>query len=127
MAEHGTFYWNELMTRDTRKAREFYGKTLGWVFSEMPMEEDFYILANLGERPVAGIFSMSGPQFEGVPEHWMSYIAVDNIDERLELAAAHGGEVIRPPFDVPGIGRIAILKDSGGAVQGWMTPVDVAQ
>ncbi|WP_299809323.1 VOC family protein [uncultured Roseibium sp.] len=127
MAEHGTFYWNELMTRDTRKAREFYGNTLGWAFSEMPMEEDFYILANLGERPVAGIFPMSGPQFEGVPEHWMSYIAVDNIDERLELAAAHGGEVIRPPFDVPGIGRIAILKDSGGAVQGWMTPVDVAQ
>ncbi len=126
IAEHGTFYWNELMTRDTRKAREFYGNTLGWTFSEMPMEEDFYILANLGERSVAGIFPMSGPQFEGVPEHWISYIAVDNIDERLELAAAHGGEVIRPPFDVPGIGRIAILKDSGGAVQGWMTPVDEA-
>lgn len=52
----------------------------------------------------------------------MSYIAVDNIDERLELAVAHGGEVIRPPFDVAGIGRIAILRDVGGAVQGWRTP-----
>ncbi|PVB61389.1 VOC family protein [Labrenzia sp. 011] len=126
MAEHGIFYWNELMTRDTGKARAFYGKVLGWTFTEMPMEEGVYVMAMQGEKPVGGIFPMSGPQFDGVPEHWMSYIAVDDVDERLELARAHGGEIIQPPFDVPGIGRIAILKDSGGAVQGWMTPVDPA-
>jgi len=126
MAEHGVFCWNELMTRDTEKAKAFYGKTLGWTFSEMPMENDVYTLANLGEKPVAGIFPMTGPEFDGVPEHWMSYIAVDNVDERLELASAHGGTVIRPPFDVPGVGRIAILQDVGGAVQGWMTPVEMA-
>ena len=125
MAEHGVFYWNELMTRDTDKAREFYGKSLGWTFTEMPMEEDTYVVANLGEKPVGGIFPMNGPQFDGVPEHWMSYIAVDNVDERLELAKSMGGEVLRPPFDVPGIGRIAILKDPGDAVQGWMTPADM--
>lgn len=126
MVEHGTFYWNELMTRDTDKARAFYGKSLGWTFAEMPMEDgSVYVVANLGDKPVGGMFQMDGAHFEGVPEHWMSYIAVDNIDERLELAVAHGGEVIRPPFDVTGIGRIAILKDVGGAVQGWMTPSEM--
>ncbi|WP_434054028.1 MAG: VOC family protein [Roseibium sp.] len=126
MVTHGTFYWNELMTRDTGRARAFYGKSLGWTFAEMPMEEgSVYVVANLGDRPVGGMFQMDGPQFEGVPEHWMSYIAVDNVDERLELAVAHGGEVLRPPYDVAGIGRIAILKDVGGAVQGWMTPSEV--
>jgi predicted enzyme related to lactoylglutathione lyase len=29
---------------------------------------------------------------------------------------------MRPPFDVPGVGRIAILREPGGAVVGWMTP-----
>ena len=29
----------------------------------------------------------------------------------------------RPLFDIPGIGRIAILREPGGAGVGWMTPV----
>jgi predicted enzyme related to lactoylglutathione lyase len=29
MANHGTFYWNELMTRDAEKAKDFYASTLG--------------------------------------------------------------------------------------------------
>ncbi|MEM9632424.1 MAG: VOC family protein [Pseudomonadota bacterium] len=126
MAEHGVFYWNELMTRDTEKAREFYGKTLGWTFTEMPMEEGVYLLAKLGDKPVAGLFPMIGPRFDGLPEHWFSYIAVDDVDERLDLAKAHGGEIVRPPFDVPGVGRIAVLKDVNGAAQGWMTPAEIA-
>ena len=28
MAGHGTFCWNELMTRDPKKARDFYGPML---------------------------------------------------------------------------------------------------
>jgi predicted enzyme related to lactoylglutathione lyase len=125
MAEHGIFIWNELMTRDAGKARDFYGKSLGWTFSEMPMGEEVYVVASAGDTQTAGIFAMKGPEFDGVPEHWMSYIAVDDVDERLELAKAHGGEILRPPFDVPGVGRIAILKDPGGAVLGWMTPSEM--
>jgi hypothetical protein len=29
---------------------------------------------------------------------------------------------MRPLFDIPGIGRIAILREPGGAGIGWMTP-----
>lgn len=123
MWEHGQFWWNELMTRDTEKAKAFYGNTLGWTFSEMPLEGGgTYWIANLSDKPAGGIFEMKGPEFDGLSDHWFSYIAVDNIDERLELAKAHGASVTRPPFDVPGIGRIALLKDAGGAAQGWMTP-----
>jgi hypothetical protein len=35
-----------------------------------------------------------------------------------------GGSVMRDPFDVPEVGRIAIVADPGGAAQGWMTPAD---
>ena len=34
---HGSFYWNELMTRDAEKAKKFYGDTIGWTFEAMPM------------------------------------------------------------------------------------------
>jgi predicted enzyme related to lactoylglutathione lyase len=30
---------------------------------------------------------------------------------------------MRPIFDVPDVGRIAILTEPGGAGIGWMTPV----
>ena len=123
MANHGTFYWNELMTRDTDKAKGFYGKTLGWAFEPMPMPEGgTYWLAKVGDAPAAGIFPMEGDQLDGVPEHWFSYIAVDDVDASAGQAEAAGGTIRRPAFDVPGVGRVVILEDSNGAAMGWMTP-----
>ena len=29
---------------------------------------------------------------------------------------------MRPPFDIPEVGRVAILKAPGGAIMAWMTP-----
>ena len=123
MADHGTFYWNELMTRDPEKAKAFYAATLGWTCDAMPMAEGgTYWVAKMSDAPAGGIFTMDGPQFDGVPEHWFSYIAVDDVDARVKRAEAEGGKILRPAFEVPGIGRIVILQDSNGAAMGWMTP-----
>ena len=123
MAEHGTFNWNELNTRDVEKAKKFYAKTIGWTFEGMPMEKGTYWVAKAGDNMVGGIFDMNSIGLpKEVPEHWMSYLAVDDVDKRLAEAKKAGATVIREPFDVPGTGRIAILKEPGGAVVGWMTP-----
>jgi uncharacterized protein len=125
MWSHGTFCWNELMTRDVEAIKSFYGSTIGWTFDGMPMPpEGTYWIAKMNDTRVGGMFAMSGPHFEGVPEHWMPYLAVDDVDARLKAATAAGATVIRPAFDVPNVGRIAILKQPGGAVIGWMTPVN---
>ena len=122
MSNHGHFYWNELMTRDVEPAKRFYGETIGWSFSAMPMENGTYWIAMVGDKPVGGVMEMKGEQFEGLPPHWFSYVAVDDVDGRVSKVERAGGEVIRPVFEVPGVGRIAIVKDAGGAVVGWMTP-----
>ena len=123
MADHGTFYWNELMTRDAEKAKAFYAETLGWTFDAMAMPEGgTYWLAKAGDAPAGGILTMDGPQFEGVPEHWFAYIAVDDVDASVGRAEAAGATIVRPVFEVPGIGRIVILKDVNGVAMGWMTP-----
>jgi predicted enzyme related to lactoylglutathione lyase len=122
---HGQFHWNELMTRDVARAKKFYGDAMGWTFQSMPMPDGgTYWLANVGDTPVAGIFEISGPGYEGVPESWMSYIAVDDIDARVKKATKAGAKVMKPAFDVPGVGRIVILEEPGGAGVGWMTPAD---
>ena len=123
MADHGTFYWNELMTRDADKAKAFYAATLGWDFDAMPMSEGVtYWVAKVGDKPVGGIFPMAGPDHEGEPERWFAYVAVDDVDARVARVEAAGGKVRRPAFEVPGIGRIVILEDANGAPMGWMTP-----
>jgi len=123
MWQHGHFYWNELMCRDTALARDFYAGSLGWTFNEMPMDGGgSYWVAVDGELPIGGIFEMSGPDFDGIPDHWFAYIAVIDLDECVKKAQQAGGQLRREPFDVPNIGRIAILQQPGGAMIGWMTP-----
>ncbi|MEP3278371.1 MAG: VOC family protein [Stappiaceae bacterium] len=111
------------MTHDAQKAREFYGTSLGWKFDEMTMESGgTYLVAMDGEKPLGGIFQMEGPDHENVPDHWFAYIAVDDIDARLKQAVENGATLLRAAFDVPGVGRIGLIKDPCGASIGWMTP-----
>jgi predicted enzyme related to lactoylglutathione lyase len=82
-----------------------------------------YWVTKAGDKMVGGIFEMKGPDFAEVPENWMPYIAVDDVEARVKKATAAGATLMRPLFDIPGIGRIAILREPGGAGVGWMTPV----
>ena len=121
---HGKIWWSELMTRDVSAAKAYYTATCGWHFEDMPMEgEDDYTCAMQGGRPVAGIMDMTGlPGMEGVPPHWFTYIAVDDVDAAAGATAQAGGTILRPAFDVPGVGRIVIVTDPTGAPVGLMTP-----
>jgi predicted enzyme related to lactoylglutathione lyase len=121
---HGNFYWNELMTRDVNRAKKFYQDTIGWSFEGMPMPEGTYWVAKQDDKPVGGVFDISAPEFKDVPECWMSYLAVDDVDARVKKAQAAGAKLMKPIFDVPGVGRIAILMEPGGAGVGWITPVN---
>ena len=31
-------------------------------------------------RIVGGVYNLSSPKFKGIPSHWMTYMAVDDID-----------------------------------------------
>jgi len=120
---HGEFYWNELMTRDVARAKKFYADTIGWSYESMPMPDGgAYWIAKTGGTSVGGIFDISGAEYQGVPESWMPYIAVDDVDARVKKATAAGAKVMKPAFDVPGVGRIVMLLEPGGAGIGWMTP-----
>ncbi len=119
---HGTFCWNELMTRDIEGAKRFYRDTIGWSFEPMKMDWGTYWIAKSGDKTVGGLFDLVSPDFDGVANAWMSYIAVDDVDARIAKAEKSGGKLMRPIFGVPGVGRIAILMQPDGAGVAWMTP-----
>jgi len=121
---HGKFYWNELMTRDIERAKKFYSEAMGWTFDAMPSPGGTYWVARVGSESVGGMFDISGPEYKDVPESWMPYIAVDDVDARVKKATKAGAKVMKPAFDVPGVGRIVMLLEPGGAGIGWMTPAN---
>src|SRR5215470_1920190 len=47
-----------------------------------------------------------------------------DVDACVKKAVAAGAKLMKPVFDVPNVGRIAILQEPGGAGIGWMTPTD---
>ncbi len=123
MTAHGHFHWNELLTADIERAKRFYGETIGWTFQSMPMPDGAtYWVAMMGGKPAAGLFPTNRPEYKHLPEAWMSYLAVDDVDARVKKAVDAGAKLMKPIFDVPKVGRIAILTEPGGAGVGWMTP-----
>ena len=124
MTSHGYFHWNELMAHDVEKAKKFYAATIGWTFDAMSTPNGTYWVATMGDTPVGGIFPMVGPDFADMPEQWVSYLAVDDVDARVKQATAAGAKVMQPPFDIPDVGRIAILREPGGAMIAWITPAN---
>ena len=123
MTPHGHFNWNEFVTRDPERAKKFYAETVGWTYQAKPMPGGgTYWLAMMDDVPVGGIFPAEGPGYENMPDNWMPYLAVDDVDARAEKAVAAGGKMMRI-FDIPEVGRLALIVQPGGAGVGWITPV----
>lgn len=114
----GTFCWIELGTTDQPAAKNFYTKLFGWGVSDMPMgPNDFYSMFTLEGRYAAAGYTLRPDQrAQGVPPHWIVYVAVESADASAARAAQLGGKVLAPPFDVFDAGRMAVLQDPTGAV-----------
>jgi len=112
----GDFCWNELGTRGAAAAKRFYAQLFGWGMQDLPMGPGFtYTLIQIDGKDVGGLYDLQGAQFEGVPPHWLTYIAVEDVDQSAQQGASLGGTVLQPPMDVPNVGRMAFLKDPQGA------------
>ena len=130
MWDHGMFCWNEYLTKDGEKAKNFYASTLGWEFEEMKVG-DFvdqgeqigtYWLVRKSGKLVGGLFELKHADLGHIPDHWMAFVSVDDVTASLKSATDNGGTVIRNELDVPDVGRFGIVKDSCGAVFGMITP-----
>jgi predicted enzyme related to lactoylglutathione lyase len=113
----GTFCWVELGTTDSEAAKKFYTSLFGWTFNDQPVGPGgvYSILLQDG-KDVGGLYGMP-PEMtnNGVPPHWMSYVSVANADESAAKAKSLGGTLMKEPFDVADVGRMAIIQDPTGA------------
>ena len=52
----------------------------------------------------------------------MTYLAVEDIATAQKKAAEAGGEILRPAFRLPGVGRLSVVSDTTGAIIGLIQP-----
>lgn len=116
MARPGHVSWNELVTTDVAGAKTFYSGLFGWKAEAFGND---YTLFKTGDAMVGGLMKCPQP---GAPAHWLAYVTVDDVDAAAVKAGKLGGKVVAPPFDVPEVGRIAVLLDPQGAAIGLFKP-----
>jgi predicted enzyme related to lactoylglutathione lyase len=108
----GKFVWHEQVSSEPEKAREFYTALLGWDVEVFKPGEIDYTMISSGGRLHGGF----GKAMEGAPPpHWLGHVQVEDIDETVEKAKAAGGRLAAGPFDLPEVGRMAIIGDPQGA------------
>jgi predicted enzyme related to lactoylglutathione lyase len=114
--EPGMFCWVELATKDGAAAKKFYTSLFGWKVDDMPIPDGsvYSMLQKNGKR--VGALYQFGPQQQGVPPHWNSYVSVASADASAAKAKELGGKVMVEPFDVMDAGRMAVVSDPTGAV-----------
>ncbi len=113
--QHGAFSWGELMTSDQNSAKAFYTSLFGWETEEMAMEGMDYTVVKVGEEPIGGIM-LKSPDCKEMPPAWGLYVTVDDIDATAAKVEDLGGRIIRPPTDIPKVGRFCVLQDPQGAI-----------
>lgn len=109
---HGKFVWFEHISDSVDAARRFYGELLGWHIDPHAMGEQTYHMIMNGEEGIGG-FRQTMP---GMPNHWMGYLSVADVDAAAQAAAGAGAKVLMPPTDFGPVGRGATLADPQGAV-----------
>ena len=103
--EHGVPSWIAGAHPEPAEAAAFYTELFGW---QADPRGD-HLVCTLRGRDVAGFVRGDEPA-------WRTTVWVESADETAERAAAAGGSVVTAPFDLPGVGRTAVLADPAGAV-----------
>jgi predicted enzyme related to lactoylglutathione lyase len=116
----GRFVWFDLMTTDPDATHGFYQAVTGWGTTDWkgPVA---YTMWTVGGESIGGVTDLP-PDVSASP-HWLAYIASPNVDETVRQAEALGARVIKEPYDIPTVGRFAVVADPQGAVFAAFAPI----
>ncbi|MEN9538957.1 MAG: hypothetical protein RLZZ126_1192 [Pseudomonadota bacterium] len=111
----GKFVWFEHVSNDPTKARSFYGALVGWVIQDIPMGEQSYSMIFNGgtarENGIGGFRTATA----GIPNHWISYLSVPDVDRAHASAVSAGAQSLMAPAAM-GPGRASGICDPAGAL-----------
>jgi predicted enzyme related to lactoylglutathione lyase len=121
----GDFIWYELVTPDAEGAKAFYDTVIGWTISEgAPEYKGYRMIGRSDGKQAGGVLPLTDEMKEhGARPVWLGYIHVADVDAAVSAIETDGGKAIMPAFDIPNVGRIAMVADPQGAPFYVMKPI----
>jgi uncharacterized protein len=114
----------EIPADDVSRARSFYEGVFGWKIKQFPMPSggpEYYGVTTRKEGEAGINGGLMKRNMPGQP--FANYIAVKSIDDFLGKIQASGGSVVMPKQEIaPGMGSIAVFKDTEGNMMGLYQP-----
>ena len=117
------FIWHDLMTSDVEAAKKFYDAVVGWTFTNQMHD---YTVTNVDGIGMGGIM-LTPPEMKNMPPVWNGYVFTPDVDSAYTQAVKLGGKIYRPAWDVPEVGRMAVVGDPTGAGFIVMQPFSTGQ
>jgi predicted enzyme related to lactoylglutathione lyase len=121
---HGSFIWYELITPDPDGAKRFYDAVVGWnVDAQSSFPNGYRMIGRSDGKSAGGIMPLSDDmKSHGARPVWLGYIGVGDVDRAVADVEGTGGKTLLPAFDIPNVGRVAMVADGQGAPFYVMTP-----
>ncbi len=113
---HGDFIWYELITPDPDGAKTFYDAVMGWEVAPAASDQIDYREIRTDDGAAGGMLRLTAEmQSHGARPIWLGYVGVDDVDQSVAAIEQAGGKALMPAFEVPNVGRIAMVADPQGA------------
>ncbi len=114
---HGSFLWYELVSPDPDASKAFYDAVVGWTVQPPPTGPVDYRTVTAPDGGNTGGMMRLTPEMAtgGARAGWLGYVGVDDVDAAAARLGELGGAVLMGPWDLPGVGRMAVGSDPDGA------------
>lgn len=121
----GDFIWYELLTADIAGAKLFYDVVIGWnIESQSQFPNDYRMIGRSDGKFAGGALQITDEMRQhGARPIWLAYIHSNDVDGQTAAIERDGGKAMMPPFDIPGVGRVAMVTDPDGAPFYLMKPL----
>jgi predicted enzyme related to lactoylglutathione lyase len=121
----GDFIWYELLTGDIGGAKRFYDAVVGWNVQERSdFPNDYRMIGRSDGKFAGGAMQLTDEMKKhGGRPIWLGYILVPDVDASVAAIERDGGRAMMPAFDIPGVGRVAMVTDPSGAPFYIMKPL----
>lgn len=119
-AEPGDWIWIQLMSREGRRAAEFYRKVGGYEIIENTSSNRLsdYVLTSRGFARAT--VRTIPKEHEAVRPTWLLFVRVKSVSESVTLAGQLGGKVLLQPNSNFLEGKVALVADPTGAAIGLL-------
>lgn len=129
--DEGSVWWNELVSVNPERSRDFYASVIGWTPKIVAAEDNSRAPAS-GEAEYT-IFTQNGTEAAGLSKNdgneptnpkpgWLTYIQVSSVDDAVVNALKKGGKVLKAPYNIANTGRLAVIEDIDGNAVGLFNP-----